>query len=178
LNQQQSIDLIQSCLQGDQKSQLAFYDQYYRLIYNTCRRIVNDDHLAEDMMQETFIKAFRSLKSFDQETPLIPWLKRIAINQCVDELKKRRIEVFPDTEIEVADDSEIEIDSQIGIDHIKKAMRLLSGGYQMILSLYLLEGYDHEEIGQILGIKSSTSRSQYMRAKKRLAGLITEKSYV
>jgi len=172
-------ELTKACIRGDQKAQMQFYDQYYRMVYSTCLRIVHDQHLAEDMMQESFIKAFEALRNFDPEKPIIPWIKRIAIHQCVDHLKKRRIELFLDDEIEVAEEEEVISHGELaGIESIKKAIGMLSGGYQMILSLHLLEGYDHEEIAQILGIRSSTSRSQYLRARKKLQGILIERSYV
>jgi RNA polymerase sigma-70 factor (ECF subfamily) len=172
-------ELLDACVRGEQKAQMRFYEKYYRLIYGTCLRIVHDVHLAEDMMQESFMKVFSSLKEFDTSRPLIPWMKKITIHQCIDHLKKRRIELFLDEEIEVVDEVEpINASDLPGLESIKKAIGMLSGGYQMILSLHLLEGYDHEEIGQILGIQSSTSRSQYLRAKRKLQGILIERSYV
>jgi RNA polymerase sigma-70 factor (ECF subfamily) len=140
-------------------------------MYNTSLRIVNDTMEAEDIMQESFLSAFEKIGTYSGKVSFGAWLKKIVTNRSLDYISKKRmvlykdIESFYDLEDTSSHNSE-EPDSRVGtiIDRIK----LLPEKYHNILSLYLFEGYDHEEIGQILSIPSSTSRSNFTRAKQRL----------
>lgn len=171
-------DLVKRCQQGERKAQYELYKQYSRAMFNVCIRILNDHAEAEDALQEAFIAAFSNLHKFKGESTFGAWLKQIVVNQAVGQLRNKK---FQFVEInEVAGDEEdskyvpsewqeSEIDEgNISIEIVQKSMEKLSEGYRVVLSLYLFEGYDHEEIGQILNISESTSRTQYMRAKKRL----------
>lgn len=148
-------------------------------MYNTCLRIVKDQQDAEDIMQEAFLSAFRNLRSYKKEVTFGAWLKRIVINRSIDHLKKKKIDLCPidDKMFKLGEQPQQEqnrksINTQV--EQIKEAMKQLPDGYRIILSLYLLEGYDHQEIADILGISSSTSRSQYIRAKKRLRDILSK----
>jgi RNA polymerase sigma factor (sigma-70 family) len=161
-------DLIDGCRRCDQKSQFQIYKLYYKAMYNTSLRIVNDTMEAEDIMQEAFLSAFEKIDSYSGKVSFGAWLKKIVTNRSLDYLSKKcivfcnDIESFQDIEDTAVYQSE-ESDPRIGslMDRIK----LLPEKYRNILSLYLFEGYDHEEISEILSIPSSTSRSQFSRAK-------------
>jgi RNA polymerase sigma-70 factor (ECF subfamily) len=148
-------------------------------MYNSSLRIVNDRFEAEDIMQEAFLSAFKNIEQYKGEVSFGALLKRIVINRSLDFLKKKKLELFPiENELyKISNENEDIIyleDTIEQVEILKQQMNLLPTGYQIILSLYLLEGYDHEEIASILGITASTSRTQYMRAKKKLIQISTQ----
>jgi RNA polymerase sigma-70 factor (ECF subfamily) len=185
MNKQESIyknihqDIIDRCRSGEQKAQFQLYKLYYKAMYNTCLRIVNDSLEAEDIMQESFLKAFEKIHFYKGEVSFGAWLKKIVINHSLDELRKRKLETnsIEESVYEIKDeeyrDSSEEISLQI--EEIREEMKKLPDGYRIVLSLYLIEGYDHDEISEILNISSSTSRSQFARAKKKLIECLKEK---
>lgn len=165
--------LIEQCRHGSRTAQFELYKLYYKAMFNTSYRIVNNRTEAEDIMQESFLKAFKNLGRYNGEASFGSWLKKIVVNQSIDFLRKVKIEFIRiDDSIENIKDDEAEvigeIDDKTTFNEIIKEINNLPPGYRIILSLYLLEGYDHDEISQILKISPSTSRSQFNRAKKRL----------
>ncbi|RKE02023.1 RNA polymerase sigma factor [Marinifilum flexuosum] len=169
-------DLIELCGKNDPKAQFKIYKLYYKAMYNSSLRIVKDESEAEDIMQEAFLSAFKNIRKYKGEVSFGAWLKRIVINRSLDSLKKRKLELFPlEDELyklkEEESNYEIE-DTKEQIDIIKKGINLLPTGYRIILNLYLLEGYDHEEIAKVMNVNASTSRSQFLRAKKKLIQIL------
>jgi RNA polymerase sigma factor (sigma-70 family) len=168
------MDLITLCKKNDRKAQIRVYELLSKRMFNTSIRIVKNSMVAEDIVQESFITVFNLLDTFRGETGFENWLRRIVINKSIDQLRKEKIQFTDDLdEIEYPDyedtnyDFQPKRDDQL-IDEIKKQVNKLPGGYRIIFSLFYIEGYDHEEIGQILNISSSTSRSQLTRAKEKL----------
>lgn len=141
--------------------------------------MMNSREEAEDMLQETFAEAFHHLKDYRFESSFGSWLKRITINKCINSLKKRRAQLIPVED--VPDGPIIENDNEevpgLSVEKIQKAMALLPEGYRVVFSLYLLEGYDHSEISQILGFSEATSKSQYCRAKQKIKEIILRQNY-
>lgn len=173
------IDLIGQCRKGSRNAQFEIYKLYAAAMYNVALRIVNDDDEAEDVLQEAFLEAFTRLGDFRQETTFGLWLKQIVINKSINYLRKRKAEFVSIDDVDVAGEIEdTEGDTVFKIEEIKQAITQLPEGYRVVLTLYLFEGYDHEEIAYILKISENTSRSQYMRAKKRLYGLLQKKGIV
>jgi len=130
---------------------------------------------AEDILQESFIDAFKNLDSFRYQSTFGSWLKRIVINKSINHLKLKRIPLiaFENYENWITEQEDEQIkDEDLDISSIKLAIKQLPNGYQTVINLYLIEGYDHVEIGEILGISTSTSKSQYHRAKKKLIALM------
>jgi len=167
--------LIEACGRGDQKAQFEVYRLYHVAMYNTSLRIVGDPDDAEDVMQEAFLKAFEKLKTYRGEVSFGAWLKRIVVNKALDflRLKKEQISLDEVGEIEeVPDDPSEVMEVAYRADTIKRAIYALPEGYRIVLSLILLEGYDHEEVSGILNISNATSRTQYHRAKKKLLELL------
>ncbi len=166
-------DLLDGCKTGDQKAQFQIYKLYYKAMYNTSLRIVNDTMEAEDIMQESFLSAFEKIDTYSGTVSFGAWLKKIVINRSLDALSRRKA-IFEDIDSHtgIRDETNEDISRQEEVDfkveEIKDAIEKLPDGYRIILSLYLLEGYDHDEIGEILSISSSTSRSQLSRAKQKL----------
>jgi RNA polymerase sigma factor (sigma-70 family) len=165
-------DLIRGCQVNDRKAQFQVYKLYFKSMFNTAIRIVNNPVLAEDVMQESFLEAFRQIGNYRWEASFGAWLKRIVINKSIDEVRKARdIISIDEADIDVPDQAEDENYMQVlstRIEEIRKAIHALPDSYRIILSLYLLEGYDHEEIAQILGISYNLSRTRYSRARKKL----------
>lgn len=166
-------DLINECMRGDQQAQFRIYKLYYKSMYNTSLRILNDTLEAEDVIQEAFLSAFEKIGTYRQEVSFGAWLKRIVINRSLDHLKKRKMVFEPvEEKFDMADESGQENGSLTEeellekLEIIRNAIDSLPDGYRIILSLYLLEGYDHDEIAGIMNISPSTSRSQYARARK------------
>jgi len=166
--------LIQLCLKGDRYAQTELYKLYSRAMFNIACRITNDHNEAEDVLQESFISAFKNLHAYKGEATFGAWLKRIVVNRSLNVLKKKKLEVVPIEDEGRYEDIEenVVIDDVLQVEQIKKAIEKLPDGYRVVFSLYLLEGYDHNEIGEILGISTSTSKSQYNRSKKKLRELL------
>ena len=173
------LDLVEASKKGDQKAQFELYRLYHVAMYNTSLRIVGDSDDAEDVMQEAFLKAFAKLNSYRGEVSFGAWLKRIVINKALDflRLKKEQISLEDAGNIgEMVEESSDSVDMEYRAEAIKKAIYKLPEGYRIVLSLILLEGYDHEEVSSILNISNATSRTQYHRAKKKLIELLKKKS--
>jgi RNA polymerase sigma-70 factor (ECF subfamily) len=165
--------LIEDCRKGNRKAQFRLYEQFSKAMYNLAYRILNNREDAEDILQEAFVECFRNLDSFRFESTFGAWLKKIIVNKCLNHIKKKKIdltlcETLPTTIYE----EEEEVIYETG--KIFKSIELLPDGYRIILTLYLLEGYDHSEISQILGISESTSKSQYSRAKEKLKNILSK----
>ena len=173
------LDLVEACKRGDQKAQFELYRLYNAAMYNTTLRIVGDSDDAEDVMQEAFLKAFTKLDSYRGEVSFGAWLKRIMINKALDflRLKREQISLEDAGEVrEIVDEPDDTVDVEYRAEEIRKAIYDLPEGYRIVLSLILLEGYDHEEVSGILNISNATSRTQYHRAKKRLIELLKRNS--
>lgn len=144
-------------------------------MYNVSLRILNDEMEAEDVMQEAFLKAFKKIDTYKGEVSFGAWLKKIVINRSLDCLKKRKVK-FEEITHKTTKIGDYQMETkEVKLEAIKKAIHELPDGYRVVLSLYLLEGYDHEEISQILGISNSNSRTQYLRAKNKLRELLKDK---
>lgn len=146
-------------------------------MYNVGYRIVNNPEEAEDVLQEAFISAFRNLQHYRGDSTFGAWLKRIVINKAINCLHKRKVERMPDDDRwdVPAEESENMLDGfPFSVEQVRNAIERLPDGYRSVLSLYLLEGYDHAEIGEIMRITESTSKSQFNRAKKKLRDLLEE----
>jgi RNA polymerase sigma factor (sigma-70 family) len=172
-------EYIDRCREGDQEAQFEIYRLYYKSMYNTSLRIVRDPQEAEDIMQESFLAAFRKINTYSGQVSFGAWLKKIVINNSLDALKKKKFYI-EDLDENIAEQltEEGEPDEDLTttrISEIRQAIDQLPDGYRIVLTLHLLEGYDHEEIGEILNISSSTSRSQYTRAKQKLLKLLKNK---
>lgn len=172
-------DLIDRSLEGDEVAQSKLYMLYSKAMYNSCLRITNDADEAKDVLQEAFISAFRNLGSYKGEAAFGAWLKRIVVNKAINHIKRKQLEITQlDVDVhDIAFETDQEFEDQIyTVERIREAIQELPEGYRVVFSLYLLEGYDHQEIADILGISVSTSKSQYNRAKKKLKELLREES--
>ncbi|MEM9548261.1 MAG: RNA polymerase sigma factor [Bacteroidota bacterium] len=166
-------ELVERCIKGERTAQYNLYRMYSKGMYNVCLRMLNNPMEAEDALQESFIDVYKKLHTFKYESTPGAWIKRIVVNNCINKLRKRKlvVEDIDEGRFVVAEEIEKE-DYSLEVSKIKKAMNYLPDGYRAIFSLYALEGYDHQEIGEIMNISESTSKSQYSRAKKKIRELI------
>ena len=162
-------------MEGDEKAQFRLYKLYYKAMYSVSLRIVNNEVEAEDIMQEAFLSAFRKIKTYKGEVSFGAWLKKIVVNRSLDYLKKKKVH-FQEINERTTEMPDYQMDTkEVDVAAIKKAIQELPDGYRVVLSLYLIEGYDHDEISQILGISNSSSRTQLLRAKNKLRDLLKGK---
>lgn len=175
----QHFNLVVECKQGNRKAQYQLYKLYAKGMFNVAMRIVNDVDEATDILQEAFLDAFTRIADFRQETTFGLWIKQIVINKSISFLRKRKLELVSIND-GLADDieeaiTEDETDLLLRVEQVRQAIQQLPDGYRIVLSLYLLEGYDHEEISHILKINENTSRTQFLRAKRKLIQILNEK---
>ncbi|MEQ6124894.1 sigma-70 family RNA polymerase sigma factor [Pseudotenacibaculum sp. MALMAid0570] len=170
--------LLERCKRSDQNAQMQIYKGYYKAMYNAAHRILKDEFEAEDIMQEAFLTAFTKLDSFKGEVTFGAWLKRIVINKSLTQLKKNnryqevKMEVIPNYEVQ-----EERIDySMLKATKVAEKINTLKQNYQLVLNLNLIEGYDYEEIAQILGYTNENVRTTISRAKKKLKQVLVEDS--
>lgn len=165
--------VIEECKKGNATAQFTLYNQYSKAMYNLAYRMVNNREDAEDVIQEAFSDAFRKIGTFRYESTFGAWIKTIVINRSINHLRKRKAEFATDLIPDGLDeDDDNEMDYKLDAQKVFKAIEGLPNGYRIVLTLYLLEGYDHSEISEILDISESTSKTQYMRAKTRLKNLL------
>ena len=151
---------------------MKIYDLYNRAVFGTIIRLVKNTMEAEDLMQETFISAFSNLDSYRSEASFGTWIKKIAVNKSLNVLKKNSPDFLDFRGENISDNNVSEIDestNRFTLEEIKQEINRLPEGYRVVINLYLLEGMDHDEISELLNVKPVTSRSQYLRAKKKLA---------
>lgn len=167
--------LIEGCRQRKHAAQLALYKQHAQRLYATCYRIIGKASDAEEAMQDAFLKILTRIDQFHTGLCFEAWMQRIAIHTAIDYIRKQspEMEEFSDHCTETLPEEEPDDETILySVQKIKEGMQRLPDGYRIILSLYLFEGYDMEEISSILKIKQVTVRTQYLRAKKKLLELI------
>lgn len=177
----EELALIQRCQIGDARAQATVYNQYARAMYNTALRLCRHEEDARDVLQEAFLQVFRQMHTFRNESTLGAWIKRIVINHGINAVKRRRLNLVEQDEANLkADESQDNTDDAYKtwqVEQVRQAIQQLSDGYRTVFSLYLMEGYDHKEISDILGISEATSKSQYSRARQRVREWIEQQKY-
>ena len=180
-HQNEHIDaLLQSCMQGKQSAQLEIYNRYYKAMYNTAFRIVKDSAEAEDVMQESFLSAFTKLHTFKGDVTFGAWLKRIVINNSIYHYKKQqknRTVDLDDVMYKVEDNDGVASDqngyTELKAQKVMETMKRLKDNYRGSLTLHLIEGYDYEEISEIMNISYANCRTTISRAKESLRKKLT-----
>ena len=172
----QHYDIVKDCLRGERKAQHELYSLYSRAMYNTCLRMLGTVENAEDVLQNAFIDVYTNLEHFRFESSVGTWIKRIVVNNCINFIQKKRPGItelsdnIVDNYYENYSDENCTV--AFSVMEIKNAVKMLPEGYRVVFSLYAFEGYDHEEIADILKISESTSKSQYSRAKSKLRSIL------
>ncbi len=173
LNYQES-DLIKACVRKERWAQQKLYEDYYSQMMGVCLRYANNEDDALDILHEGFIKVYKNISKYQLGTSLNAWIRRIMVNTAIDYYRKsvrRRTE-----DIEQAYDiysNEADAISQCTEKEILEAVQKLSPAYRTVFNLYVIEGYSHKEIADILGITESTSRSNLVKARGNLKSLLT-----
>jgi RNA polymerase sigma-70 factor (ECF subfamily) len=173
-------NLVEACKQNDAKAQMQLYDKYVKAMYNIALKYVQKTDVAEDVVQEAFIKAFKKIDTYNMQVTFGAWLKRIVINQAIDYLKKKKLDLVSIDSQVISLTSEPlnwETDNETTINQIKKCIKELPVKYKIVLQLFLLEGYDHQEISEILDISEVASRTQLSRGKNKLKKLLNKYNY-
>ena len=167
-------ELLLQCKQGKQRARLEVYNRYYKAMYNTALRIVKDTAEAEDIMQESFLSAFTKLKDYKGEATFGSWLKRIVVNNSINSYqKKSRYEEVPlETKLHKIEDNSdglTECDTgDLKVERVINKMNELKPNYRIALTLHLIEGYDYEEMSEILNMSYANCRTTVSRAKESL----------
>ncbi|MDB9720981.1 RNA polymerase sigma factor [Winogradskyella sp.] len=167
------VHIIEKCKQNDRQAQMQLYKQYCNGMLTVALRFVNNTMEAEDIVQDSFIKAFIKLDHYKAEVSFGAWLKRIVINRCIDVLKSKhqRLIALEDHHLNVVDKTNEAtwlVDDALTINDVKLAIEALPDKYRIVVVLYLIEGYDHQEIAEILDITEVASRTQLSRGKQKL----------
>ena len=174
------IHIVEKCKQNDRQAQMQLYNQYCDGMLIVALRFVKDTMEAEDVVQEAFINAFSKLEHFKAEVSFGAWLKRIVINKCIDVLKSKKqriveLEAYHLNVIEDNNEDDWTVEDDITVEDVKRAIEILPDKYKFVVLLYLIEGYDHKEIAEILNISEIASRTQLSRGKIKLQELLTLK---
>ena len=167
--------LLKECLEGKQSAQLEIYNRYYRAMYNTALRIVKHTAEAEDVMQESFLNAFTKLHTFKGDVTFGAWLKRIVVNNSIYHYRKQqKLKAVAIDEVlyKVEDNDDVALNqdgyTELKAQKVMETMKSLKDNYRVSLTLHLIEGYDYEEISQILDISYANCRTTISRAKESL----------
>ncbi|MEP3837574.1 MAG: RNA polymerase sigma factor [Algibacter sp.] len=174
------VDIIEQCKQNNRKAQLQLYNQYCDGMYIVAKRFLKDAADAEDVVQEAFIKAFTKLHQYQAEVTFGAWLKRIVVNKSIDFLKAKKYTLVELHEghlkvIDTSKDDKWLVEDTVTLNDVKLAINALPETYKYVVMLYLIEGYDHQEISEILDISEVASRTQLSRGKVKLQKLLTLK---
>lgn len=171
-------ELIDGCRVNNRKSQLQVYNLYYKAMYNTAYRIIGESAGAEDVMQESFLSAFQKIGEYKGESTFGAWLKRIVVNRALDHMRKKKEMLLLEEEkmenvVDKQDEDYMEV-LAYKVEQIRNGIERLPDDDRIIISLFLLEGYDHEEISGILDISNNASRTRYSRARQRLRDMLSQ----
>jgi RNA polymerase sigma-70 factor (ECF subfamily) len=172
--------MLAGAVRNNAAAQEALYNRFSPRMLGVCYRFAKSREDAEDMLQEGFIKVFTQLYQYRNEGALEGWIRRIIVHTCINVLKKNKkfadsVDLIHAHSIQIREDM---IPSIIQAKQVVECIRLLPLGYKTVLNLYAIEGYSHKEIGELLGIEESTSRSQYTRAKAMLEEVLVKKKII
>jgi RNA polymerase sigma-70 factor (ECF subfamily) len=161
--------LIEGCLKMNAKSQRELYQRFNGKMMAVCRRFAGDLAEAEDMLQEAFIKVFTNIEQYRFEGSLEGWIRRIVVHSALEVLRKRLIRFSDiDGEAETLSSPDTDAFDALSAAELMKLICDLPDGYRVVFNLYVVEGYDHNEIANLLNISASTSRSQLLKARRAL----------
>ncbi|SDN06760.1 RNA polymerase sigma factor [Kriegella aquimaris] len=173
------IDVVNQCKANNRKAQLQLYEQYCNGMFHVALRFVGNADDAEDVMQESFIKAFEKIHQFKGEVTFGAWLKRIVINKSIDfvKSKKENLVALNENHVYIVEDEDWSVENDVTVEAVKSAITLLPEKYKFVVMMYLVEGYDHGEIAQVLDLTENTCRTRLLRGKGYLRELLKNKVY-
>lgn len=170
-------DLLQGCIAGKRAYQKQLYELYYGKMMAICMRYTNNYEEARDVLHEGFVKVFKNLHRYKPSHSLESWIRRIMINTSIDHYrknKKHRHQVDLDYASTKADKNTVDVIHKMSADEIMKLVQQLTPAYRTVFNLYVVEGYNHREIGELLGISEGTSKSNLAKARGKLKKMIKE----
>jgi len=168
-------DLINGCLAGDRRIQELLYQGFAPKMYAVCLRYAGNTDDAQDLLQEGFIKVFRNLEKFRKEGSFEGWIRRVFVNTAIEHYRRKtKLAVVSDKEELVIEDSSWNVLDQLAEKDIIQLIQQLAPGYRSVFNMYVIEGYSHKEIGEMLDISEGTSKSQLARAKGVLQKKVKE----
>ncbi len=166
-------DLIKGCMEGNRRMQEELYSRFSPRMYAVCLRYAGNAEEAEDILQESFIKVFKKLDSFRSEGSFEGWVRRIFVNTAIEHFRRKRY-LMPVTEKEenTIEGKYVSVLDELAEKDILALVQELSPGYRTVFNMYVVEGYTHKEIADMLGISEGTSKSQLSRAKVILQDMV------
>ena len=164
---QEEKRIIELAVENNRQAQHQIYSKFSPKMLSVCRQYIKDVHLAEDVMITAFMKVFTNLRNFEHKGSFEGWIRRTMINECISYIRVQKQVKFIEDET-YFEDSSNNIESQLSLDDIQFLIDGLPDGYKMVFNLYVIEGYKHHEIAQMLGINEGTSKSQLSHARKML----------
>ena len=168
-------DLIEGCLHGDRGFQEKLYQRFAPKMYAVCLRYASDSDEAQDLLQEGFIKVYRNLAKFRKEGSFEGWIRRVFVNTAIEQYRKRvYLNTVGEKEEQTMEDNSLSALDQLAEKDIIQLVQSLPPGYRSVFNMYVIEGYSHKEIGDILDISEGTSKSQLARAKAILQKKVQE----
>lgn len=171
--QRSEKDYIQACIDKEKWAQKKMYQEFYSPMMSVCLRYANDEHDALDILHEGFIKVFRHISKYQPGTSLNSWIRRIMINTAIDHYRKMARRRTENLETAYSAQSlDPDVVSQMAASEIMEALQLLTPAYRSVFNLYVIEGYPHKEVADILNITESTSRSNLVKARSKLKKIL------
>ncbi|WP_018476794.1 RNA polymerase sigma factor [Pontibacter roseus] len=165
--------LIEGCIAGKREMQRLLYDQYAKKMMLVCLRYAPTSFEAEDMMQDGFVKVFANIQNFKRDCPLEFWIRRIMVNTALKQLRQKSLLTVSHETEEVGNIASEAVNlTGYSMDELLSMIQSLAPRYRMVFNLYAIEGYNHKEIGEMLGISEGTSKSQYSRARAILQSML------
>ncbi|MDQ6609447.1 MAG: RNA polymerase sigma factor [Bacteroidota bacterium] len=166
-------DLIEGCIQGNRKMQRELYQRFAPKMYGVCLRYAANAEEAEDILQEGFIKVFKKIGSFRSEGSFEGWVRRIFVNTAIEHYRKKiYLQPITDLEENTLEGKYLSVLDSLAEKDIINLVQQLSPGYRTVFNMYVVEGYTHKQIAELLGISEGTSKSQLSRAKQILQQLV------
>ena len=166
-------DLINGCIEGNRRMQEELYRRFSPRMYAVCLRYASSSEEAEDILQEGFIKIFKKLESYRGEGSFEGWIRRIFVNTAIEHFRRRRyLQPVTEKEENTVEGKYLSVLDSLAEKDIMELIRQLSPGYRTVFNMYVVEGYTHKEIGDMLGISEGTSKSQLSRAKVILQDMV------
>lgn len=166
-------DLILGCINGDRRTQEELYRRFSPKMYAVCLRYSGNTEEAEDILQEGFVKVFKKISSFRSEGSFEGWLRRIFVNTAIEHFRRKQyLQPVTEKEENTIEGKYLSVLDGLAEKDIMALIRQLSPGYRTVFNMYVVEGYTHKEIGDMLGISEGTSKSQLSRAKVILQDMV------
>ena len=170
--------LVKRAVAGNAEAQRIIYETHAPKMLSVCRQYVRDLQFAEDIMINGFVKVFKHLHTYRFEGSFEGWIRRIMIREAISFLRKKQFVVFDEETFEHQNHPSISFNSALDVEYIQQLIDKLPEGYRMVFVLYVVEGYKHQEIAEMLNISESTSKSQLFKARRMLQKELIEQNRI